>query len=151
MTGIKGRPERSRIWTALMATWLIVAATTSTALTTSTASKTSATILIEFVDRYRDDKGGEKASIGGRVQGIEDFDAYKVLVYTTLDNQIWIRAPGQYAPLGPGGTWERWGLRPGKRSRIFLIKRGVKVPSQEALTQKELEGIARETELTHTW
>lgn len=134
-----GTRKRPGSRTILIAAWMVV------------ALSGQATLSIEFVDRYRDDKGTEKASIGGRAQGIEDFGAYKVLIYTTLDNQTWIRAPGQYAPIGVGGTWERSGIRPGKKSRILLVKRGVKVPDKEALTEKELEAIPQEAELTHSW
>lgn len=139
MNGMENMRKRTRGWASLMAAWMII------------ALSSKATLSIEFVDRYRDDTGSEKASIGGRVHGIEDFGAYKVLIYTTLDNHTWVRAPGQYAPVGVGGTWERSGIRPGKKSRILLVKRGVKAPDKEALTEKELEAIPQEAELTHSW
>lgn len=140
MSGMEDMRKRSRGWVSLMAAWMIV-----------TLVSSKPTLSVEFVDRYRDDKGIEKASIGGRVHGIEDFAAYKVLIYTTLDNHTWVRAPGQYAPVGVGGTWERSGIRPGKKSRILLLKRGVKVPDKEALTEKEIDAIPQEAELTHPW
>ena len=111
-------------------------------------------IYIDFVDQYQVAEQGveEKITIGGRVRGIDDLSAYKVVVFTEISGryhiQPWI---GNYAPLDPGGVWDRSGVNPGENIHALLLRKDFKVPPKTALTREEFVAIPRLAEVIHPW
>ena len=116
--------------------------------------KPEVSIYIDFVDRYQKADPGveEKITIGGRVRGIEDSSAYKVVVFSETSGgyqiQPWV---GEYAPVDPGGVWERSGVRPSKRMHVLLLRKQDKVPLRTVLTREEFKAIPRIAEVIHSW
>lgn len=116
--------------------------------------KPEVSIYIDFVDRYQKADQGveEKITIGGRIRGLEDSSAYKVVIFSETSGryriQPWV---GDYTPVDSGGVWERSGVRPGERMHVLLLRKQDKVPLKTVLTKEEFKSIPRIAEVIHSW